>query len=225
VGDRVRRIGAHPAGAHLMGGERGLVVGSQRSALDFGQERVEVIALAPHDWLLVEGDDLPRLDGEAQPPTANEGSTEACSERHCRSAWSDPSITRLRNSVRSLTCGKGCCGTGTSRNSHSRSHPSFTSQTSRRSEGTLSSTSRLWRIIVSISCCGSACPEANVPSPSHTSLSIISKKPRHCGLTCACALDSSLTSDSPWRPAHTVSRMLPSHACGSRTLSRTLASG
>jgi len=40
----------------------------------------------------------------------------------------------------SLTCGSGCSGTGISRKSQSGSQPSFGSQTSRRSDGTVSIT-------------------------------------------------------------------------------------
>src|SRR5947209_3967427 len=76
-----------------------------------------------------------------QPPTANEGSTDSCCSRQSVSACNEPSITRLRNSVRSLTCGKAMSGTGSSRNSHNGSHPSVALHTSRRSGGTLLVTS------------------------------------------------------------------------------------
>jgi hypothetical protein len=53
----------------------------------------------------------------AQPLIANGASTDVSRARHSFSASNDPSITRLRNSARSLMCGKGSSGTGISRKS------------------------------------------------------------------------------------------------------------
>ena len=46
-GDARLRVGAHPAGAHLVGGEQPEAAGAQRHALEPLDERVEVVAHAP----------------------------------------------------------------------------------------------------------------------------------------------------------------------------------
>ena len=54
------------------------------------------------------------------------GSTDVSRARHSCRLGSDPSMIRLRNSLRSLMWGRGSSGTGSSRNSHSGSQPSVT---------------------------------------------------------------------------------------------------
>ena len=46
-GDRGRRVGAHPAGAHLVGAEEPVAAGAERDPLDAGDEGLEVVAAPP----------------------------------------------------------------------------------------------------------------------------------------------------------------------------------
>ena len=58
VGDRGLRVGAHPAGAHLVRREQQEVARGDRVRVEVGDERLEVVAALPVAGLAVAADDL-----------------------------------------------------------------------------------------------------------------------------------------------------------------------
>ena len=120
----------------------------------------------------------------------------------------------------SLRCGNGALGTGTPSIRAKGSQPSPISCTNRRSAGTRSRTASLWRLKTSIANRRSWKRPANVPSQ----ISVpITRMTRGDGGACVPPASSPLRAAAC--AAWIVRSVLSYQASGSRTVSRTFASG